>query len=106
MAADAPQLAVLPLTTVAEIREHVRQVLCGHDRLDPRQSELREAKITRAGKECGLMFQIRGPRLLRSYAVWAGVESRILFYESTGKRFAETSVVDGPDPVEVMKAAA
>ena len=104
MSVDA-HLVVLTLPTVAAIREHVRHVLCGHDRLDPKQSELREAKISRAGRECGLMFQIRSTRLLRSYAVWAGVENRILFYESTGVRFAETKVVDGPEPAKTLKAA-
>jgi hypothetical protein len=105
MPAEA-RLSVLPLPTVAAIRDHVREVLCAHDRLDGRQAELRQAKINRAGKDCGLLFQICGPRLLRSYAIWAGAESRILFYESTGLRFAETKVVDGPEPSEALKSAA
>jgi hypothetical protein len=105
MSAEA-RLAVLPLPTLAAIRDHVRDVLCAHDRLDANQAELRQAHIVRAGKECGLMFQIRGPRLLRSYAIWAGAESRILFYESTGVRFAETKVVDGPEPTEALRTAA
>jgi hypothetical protein len=105
MPADA-LLAVLPLPTVAAIRDHVREVLCAHDRLDARQAELRQARISQAGKECGLMFQIRGPRLLRSYAIWACAENRILFYESTGVRFAETKVVNGPEPADALKAAA
>jgi len=99
-------LAVLPLPTLGDICAHVRQVLCEHDRLDPKQAELRQAKISRAGKECGLMFQICGPRSLRSYAVWAGTEDRILFYESTGVRFAETKVLDGPEPGDALKSAA
>src|SRR5437588_9190894 len=99
-------LAVLTLPTVAAIRDHVRELLCAHDRLDMKQAELRQAKISRAGQECGLMFQICGPRLLRSYAVWVGTENRILFYESTGVRFAQTKVVDGPEPSDALKAAA
>ena len=76
--------------TLADLREHVRQTLCARDRLDTKQAELREAKIIRSDRTCGVFFQIRGPRLLRSYAVWAGEENRILYYESTGSRFAET----------------
>lgn len=97
---------VLPLRSVEEIREHVRRVLCERDRLDCAQVELRQAKLTRQGKPCGLMFQVNGPRLLRTYAVWAGEEDRILFYESTGSRFAETKLIDGPTPAEIERAAA
>ncbi len=100
------RLSVLPLPTVAAIRDHVRDVLCAHDRLDANQSELKQARISRAGQACGLMFQISGPRLMRTYAVWAGAENRILFYESTGIRFAETKVVDGPEPGEALRSAA
>lgn len=100
------RLSVLPLPTVAAIRDHVCEVLCAHDRLDASQSELKQARISRAGQVCGLMFQISGPRLMRTYAVWAGAENRILFYESTGVRFAETKIVDGPEPAEALKIAA
>jgi hypothetical protein len=35
---------------------------------------------------------------VRTYAVWAGEEDRILFYDGTGVRFAETQLGDAPDP--------
>jgi hypothetical protein len=44
----------------------------------------------------GLFFQAQGPRLLKSYAVWAGDEDRILFYNSSGERFAETRLSEAP----------
>jgi hypothetical protein len=100
-----PECTVLPLPSVEAIRDHVRQVLCDRDRLDATQVELRQAKLTRRGKACGLMFQVNGPRLLKTYAVWAGDEDRILFYESTGSRFAETKVIDGPEPAALERAA-
>lgn len=81
-----------------ELRAHVHQVLCSHDRLDPIQAPLHEAVVSRKGKPCGLFFQIQGPRLLKTYAVWAGEENRILFYDSHGLRFAETRLSDAPDP--------
>jgi hypothetical protein len=91
--------AILP--TVDDLRRHVLKTLCAHDHLDPNQTPLHEGLITRQGKPCGLFFQVQGPRLLRNYAVWAGEEDRILFYDSTGERFAETRLSDGPDPLKL-----
>src|SRR5271170_770752 len=90
---------VATLPTLDELRQYVRRTLCAHDRLDPAYTPLFQGLITRAGKPCGLFFQVQGPRLLRAYAVWAGEENRILFYDSTGLRFAETKLCEGPDPL-------
>ena len=93
--------AVASLPTVEELRQHVFRTLCAHDQLDPAQTPLHQAVITRSGKPCGLFFQVQGPRLLKNYAVWARDEERILFYDSTGMRFAETRLSEGPDPLGV-----
>jgi hypothetical protein len=93
----AATVAALP--RLEDLRRHVLRVLCAHDQLDPNQTPLHQAVITRAGKPCGLFFQVKGPRLLKVYAVWAGEENRILFYDSTGLRFAETRLSEGPDPL-------
>lgn len=95
----AATVAALP--TFDELRRHVLRVLCAHDKLDPAQTPLHQAVITRAGKPCGLFFQVQGPRLLKVYAVWAGEEDRVLFYDSTGVRFGETRLSEGPDPLDV-----
>jgi hypothetical protein len=93
--------AVLCLPTLDELRDHVRAVLCGHDHLDPAQTPLRQSLIKRSGRPCGLFFQVQGPRQVRTYAVWAGEEDRILFYDSTGQRFGQTRLSEGPDPRKV-----
>ena len=95
--------AVERLTTLQQLREHVSKVLAEHDQLDPEQAPLRQSILRRRGRPCGLFFQLQGPRHVRTYAVWAGEENRILFYDSTGERFAETRLSDAPDP---LKAAA
>lgn len=100
---DSP---VLPLPTLDQLRNHVRQTLCERDRLDAEQASLRQALVKRRGKPCGLFFQVRGPRLLRTYAVWAGDEHRILFYDSTGERFAETRLSEDPDVEKLASEAA
>jgi len=96
--------AVASLPTVEELRQHVLQLLCAHDRLDPLQTSLHEAVIMRAGRPCGLFFQVEGPRLLRTHAVWAGEEARLFFYDSTGARFAEVRLSEAPDPQQLSGA--
>jgi hypothetical protein len=94
--------AMACLPTLDELRCRVLQVLCAHDKLDPSQTPLYEAVILRSGRPCGLYFQVQGPRLLKTYAVWAGEEDRILFYDSTGERFAQMRLSEGPDPLQLV----
>src|SRR5262249_51559587 len=111
---DAPRLCICPrsrrpprmdaivsLPTLEDVRRHVREVLCAHDHLDPNQTPLFQAQVTRRGKPCGLFFQVQGPRMLKTYALWAGEENRILFYNSTGERFHECRLTDAPDPLKL-----
>jgi hypothetical protein len=90
--------AVIALPSLDDLRQHVLETLCARDRLDPGQTPFFQALIKRAGRPCGLFFQVQGPRLVRTYALWAGEEGRILFYDGTGQRFAETRLSDAPDP--------
>ncbi|MFN4258851.1 MAG: hypothetical protein ACK4RK_06105 [Gemmataceae bacterium] len=92
------ETSYVSLATMDDLCRYVRRILCEHDNLDITQTPLFQAVIKRAGKPCGLFFQVQGPRLLRNYAIWAGEEDRILFYDATGERFAETRLSDAPDP--------
>jgi hypothetical protein len=89
---------IVCLPTLDELRQHVHETLCRRDNLDPDQAPMLQALILRRGRTCGLFFQVAGPRLLRNYAVWAGEEKRILYYNSSGERVAETRLTDAPDP--------
>jgi hypothetical protein len=93
--------AVASLPTLDDLRRHVHHALCAHDHLDPGQAPLYEGLMTVRGRPCGLFFHVQGPRLLKSYAVWAGPENRILFYNSSGERFAELRLSDAPDPLRL-----
>jgi hypothetical protein len=93
--------AVICLPTLEELRRHVLHLLCTRDNLDPQATPLHEAVIMRRGRPCGLFFQVQGPRLLKTYALWAGEENRILFYDSSGVRFAEVRLSDAPDPLKI-----
>jgi hypothetical protein len=79
----------------------VRTRLCARDQLDPNQTPLFQGTITRRSKPCGLFFQVQGPRLLKTYALWTGEENRILFYDSQGVRFAECQLSEAPDPLKL-----
>ena len=70
---------VASLPSLDALHQHVRETLCAHDKLDPKQTPLYQAVILRRGKPCGLFFQAQGPRMLKTYAVWAGDEKIAAF---------------------------
>jgi hypothetical protein len=96
-----PMETELSVSTLEELRTHVHETLCRHGDLDPSQTPLHQAIIQRSGRACGLYFMVLGPRQVKTYAVWAGEEKRILFYDSTNNRFAETRLSESPDPGKV-----
>jgi hypothetical protein len=98
--------SVACLPTLDELRRHVLQTLCTHDCLDPTQTPLTETLIMRRGKPCGLFFHAQGPRMLKTHAVWAGEEDRILFYDSTGIRFGQVRLSEAPDLGDLATTAA
>jgi hypothetical protein len=87
--------------SLEELQELVHRILCDHDHLDRSQTPLLRGVIRRSGRPCGLMFQVEGPRLLKTYAVWVGEENRILCYDSAGLRFAEIQLSESPDPLQL-----
>jgi hypothetical protein len=89
------------LPTLEHLRQHVRETLCERDKLDPLQTPFFQGLVTRVGKACGLFFQVQGPRQVRTYALWASEENRILFYDGVGNCFAETKLSEAPDPMEL-----
>jgi hypothetical protein len=78
--------SALALPTLDDLLQHVLETLCKHDVLDPKQTPFLQALVTRVGRPCGLFFEAQGPRAVRTYAVWAAEENRILFYDCKGER--------------------
>jgi hypothetical protein len=91
---------VVSLPRPEDLRHFIRTTLCDNDRLDLDSSPFLEGPLKRAGRVCGIYFEVQGPRLMRSHAIWVGEEHRILFYDSTGARFAEVRLSEAPDPRE------
>lgn len=94
--AAASRAAVVALPTLEQLAAFVHDTLCRLDHLDPDQSPLRQTPLVRRGKACGLVFHVEGPRLLRTSAVWAADEGRLIVYDSTGKRVRELRLSESP----------
>ena len=70
--------------------------LCNQERLDVRQVQIRRTLVRKGPESIGLAIRIEGPRLMRSHAIWAERENRILFYDSAGHRFAIVKLSESP----------
>lgn len=84
------------LLSVEDLCQYVRERLCAHEDLDPRYTPLYHSVLRKQGRACGMFFQVQGPRQVKAYAVWSSDESRLLFYDARGGRFAETVLSEGP----------
>ena len=89
---------VLSLPNLSELCERVKEILCKKDNLDPELTAFHHSVLMKREKPCGMFFQVHGPRLLKNYAVWAGEECRVIFYDCNGERFAELQLSESPDP--------
>ena len=97
---------VVALPSFEGLSEFVRKTLCEQDALDPAQAAFFRAVVRRGGRPWGVVFHVEGPRLLRTSAVWAADEDRIVFYDSTGQRVREVRLSEAPElPADVRKAA-
>lgn len=88
--------AVVACSGVDELTTFVRQVLCERDSLDIAQTPMFRTPLQKAGRVCGLIFHVEGPRLLRTSAVWSSDDDRIIFYDSTGLRFRDVKLSESP----------
>lgn len=80
---DAP----VQISSLEELRRHVRQVLCKHENLIEDQFTLQESVLRRRGRICGRQFVLFGPRAVRLGAVWAADRNDLYFYDARGERF-------------------
>lgn len=88
--------SVVALSSTEALGRFVRDMLCSHDHLDPSQTPFYRAEVRRRGKSCGYIYHVEGPRLLKTSAVWAEEEHRILFYDSAGEKFCEVKLSESP----------
>lgn len=74
------------------VRNHVNQVLCELEDLEPEHFPLSERTLERAGAPCAVMFVLHGPRQLQVTAVWELSSGVIWFYNAVGERCAKTQL--------------
>jgi hypothetical protein len=98
--------AVVALPTLGELSAFVHRVLCQLDALDPEQAPLLHTPLVKAGRPCGAVFHVEGPRLLRTSAVWSADDHRVLFYDSTGQRVRAVRLSEAPDAAELASQPA
>ena len=92
---------VLALPVLGELAAYVHKTLCQQDSLDPDLTPLHRTTLARAGRPCGAVFHVEGPRMLRTSAVWAADDHRIIFYDSTGQRSRAVRLSESPDPADL-----
>ena len=88
---------VFSSTSLTELDRFMAQTLCSHERLDMQQVQIRRTFMRQGTQIIGLAMRIEGPRLMRSHAIWAERENRILFYDSAGHRFAIVKLSESPE---------
>jgi hypothetical protein len=93
--------SVAALPTLADLSRYVHDTLCRLDELEPELTPLSRSVLTKAGKPCGVVFHVEGPRLLRTSAVWAADDHRVIFYDSTGQRVRQVRLSESPDAAEL-----
>lgn len=71
--------------------------LCSQEKLDAEQVKLQKSLVRRGSTAIGMVIRVEGPRLMRSHAIWIERENRILFYDSSGKRFSTVQLAESPE---------
>jgi hypothetical protein len=51
----------------------------------------------------GFVFHVEGPRLLRTSAVWAAEDGRLVFYDSTGQKVQAVTLPEGSPIGETVR---
>jgi hypothetical protein len=92
---------MLSIQDLDELRAYVQTTLCERLALDPKHFPMDESLLVRARRPCGLYFCQHGPRLVKAHAVWDARHSVVAFYDSTGLRFHQVRLMQGPDPLKL-----
>ena len=96
---------VVALPTYEELCRYIRQLLCEQDALDYDQTPFFQTPIVRRGKPWGMVFHVEGPRQLKTSAVWAASDDRVVFYNSLGQRSREVRLQESPVMSVELRAA-
>ncbi len=73
--------------------KRIIETVCFHEELDPTQSPVDFRFLVKNETRCALEIAVHGPRRMRATAVWSWSDTKIYYYDSSGKRWKE-------DPIE------
>ena len=92
------------LPTFETLCNFVRTTLCERDALDQATTPFVRTRLERRGELWGYVFHVEGPRELKTSAVWAALDDRILIYNSIGERVGEVTLSDSPPLKQALAA--
>jgi len=82
----------ITIHTIQQLRQFVSHTLCQQSNFEEGIFQVTEKILTRGKRTCGIFFCLHGPRSVKLTAVWETDTNSILFYGSTGERFAKTEL--------------
>lgn len=88
------------------VRQYIHRVLCRLENLELDHFPLTERTLERAGRPCGVLFVLHGPRQLQVSAVWENERNVIWFYNSVGQRCQKTQLRESASDGNGMYATA
>jgi hypothetical protein len=88
---------VFAAPSIMELEQFISQTLCEQERLDQKQMVLRRTLLRRQRQALGVLFRVESWQRQHGHALWIEPESRILFYNSAGRRFAEVKLLEAPE---------
>ena len=96
------------ISSLAELRRFVNEIMCEHDGLEPGAFPVTERILVRGECPCGIFFCLHGPRSVKYTAIWETDRNSILFYGHDGERFRRVHLIDSsclsPLPPELLAA--
>lgn len=81
-----PEISMEPWRTLLKA---IIDRVCAHEAMDPSQSKVELRFLVKNEARCALEVGVRGPRRMRPTALWSWADSKVLYYDSAGKRWME-----------------
>ena len=82
---------------LSDLRNFVYETLGSFYLLEINAYRMTERILMRAGRPCGILFCLDGPRKMKCTAIWETDRNTILFYGSCGRRLHKTQLVAAPE---------
>jgi len=82
------------INNLNDLRRYVKRTLCEDNELEADAFPMTERFLVRAGKPCGLLFCLHGPRLVKFSAIWETQHNTVLFYGAAGQRSRKVQLTE------------